>query len=64
MFMTILIILGALFLALVLMVTLGERFAKPIDEQQQAKYNKIIPILVFVMLIVALIKALVETSYF
>jgi len=62
--MTILIILGALFLALVLMVTLGERFAKPIDEQQQAKYNKIIPILVFVMLIVALIKALVETSYF
>lgn len=62
--MTILIILGSLLLALILMVVLGERFAKPIDEQQQAKYNKVIPILVFVMLIVALIKALVETSYF
>lgn len=62
--MTILIILGALFLALVLMVTLGERFAKPIDEKQQAKYSKILPILVFIMLLVAFIKAGVESAYF
>ncbi|WP_298943136.1 hypothetical protein [uncultured Psychromonas sp.] len=62
--MTILIILGALFLALVLMVILGERFAKPIDEKQQAKYSKILPILVFIMLLVAFIKAGVESAYF
>ncbi|MEL0659405.1 hypothetical protein V6255_09670 [Psychromonas arctica] len=62
--MTILIILGMLFLALVLMVVLGERFAKPIDQQQQAKYSKILPILVFIMLIVALIKAVVENGGF
>lgn len=62
--MTILIILGALFLALVLMVILSERFAKPIDEKQQAKYSKILPILVFIMLLVAFIKAGVESAYF
>jgi membrane-associated protease RseP (regulator of RpoE activity) len=62
--MTILIILGVLFLALVLMVTLGERFAKPVDEKQQAKYSKILPILVFIMLLVAFIKAGFESSYF
>ncbi len=62
--MTILIILGMLFLALVLMVVLGERFAKPIDQQQQAKYSKILPILVFIMLIAALIKAVVENEGF
>ncbi|WP_166738838.1 hypothetical protein [Psychromonas algarum] len=56
--MSMLIILGTLFLALVLMVVLVERFAKPTDEKQQAKYSKILPILVFVMLIAALIKQL------
>jgi len=60
--MTILIILGTLLVALVLMVTLGERFAKPVDEQQQSKYSKILPILVFIMLFASLIKAIVEHS--
>lgn len=58
--MTLLIILGTLFITLILMVTLVERFAKPNDEKQHAKYSKILPILVFVMLITALIKGLVE----
>lgn len=54
--MTLLVILGAVFLAVALMVILGERFAKPIDEEQQAKYGKILPILIFIMLFAALIK--------
>ncbi|WDE06551.1 hypothetical protein SG34_006435 [Thalassomonas viridans] len=56
--MTLLMILAAVFGGIALMVILGERFGKPMDEQQQAKYSKIIPILVFVMLIAGLIKAL------
>ena len=54
--MTLLIILGSVFLAVALMVILGERFAKPMDEEQQTKYSKILPILVFIMLFGALIK--------
>ena len=57
--MNALIILTVLFLAIALMVVLVERFAKPVDEQQQAKYSKILPILVFIMLIIALIKMIV-----
>lgn len=57
--MNVLIILAVLFLALALMVILLERFAKPISEEQQAKYSKILPILVFIMLILALIKAMI-----
>lgn len=54
--MTLLIILGSVFLAVALMVMLGERFAKPMDEEQQSKYSKILPVLVFIMLFAALIK--------
>jgi len=57
--MNVLIILVVLFTAIALMVTLVERFAKPVDEQQQAKYSKIIPILVFIMLLTALIKMII-----
>ena len=57
--MTLLIILGSLFLALTLMVTLVERFGKPIDEKKQAKYNKILPVLVFIMLVAALIREMI-----
>jgi hypothetical protein len=57
--MELIIILGVLFLAVALMVTLLERYGKPMDEQQQSKYSKIIPILVFIMLAAALIKQLV-----
>ena len=57
--MNVLIILAVLFLAIALMVILVERFAKPVDEQQQAKYSKILPILVFIMLFIALIKMII-----
>ena len=57
--MNVLIILTVLFVAIALMVILVERFAKPVDEQQQAKYSKILPILVFIMLVIALIKMII-----
>ncbi|WP_157619276.1 hypothetical protein [Psychromonas aquimarina] len=57
--MNVLIILAVLFSAVALMVILIERFAKPVDEQQQAKYSKLLPILVFIMLITALIKGII-----
>ncbi len=57
--MNVLIILAVLFSAVALMVILVERFAKPVDEQQQAKYSKLLPILVFIMLITVLIKAII-----
>lgn len=57
--MNVLIILAVLFLAITLMVILVERFAKPADEQQLAKYSKIVPILVFIMLFAMLIKEFV-----
>ena len=58
--MTLLIILALVFTVVALMVILGERFAKPMDDEQQQKYAKIIPILVFVVLIGSLIKMLVS----
>ncbi|MDN2663705.1 hypothetical protein [Psychromonas sp. 14N.309.X.WAT.B.A12] len=61
--MTIIWILIALFGAVALMVILGERYAKPIDAKQQAKYSKILPILVFAMLFIALIKQVFESGY-
>ena len=57
--MNALIILVVLFSVVALMVILIERFAKPVDEQQQAKYSKLLPILVFIMLITALIKTII-----
>lgn len=54
--MTLLIILLIVFACVALMVVLGERFGSPIDEEQQAKYGKILPILVFVLLFSAIIK--------
>jgi hypothetical protein len=40
------------------MVILGEKFAKPMSDKQQKTYGKIIPILVFILLISAIIKAM------
>lgn len=57
--MNMLIILVVIFSAVALMVVLLERFGKPMDEQQQAKYSKIVTILVFIMLALALIKAII-----
>lgn len=56
--MTLIIILACVFFVVFLMVVLGERFAKPMSEKQQKTYSKIIPILVFVVLIAAIIKAM------
>lgn len=58
--MTLLIILAAVFAVVALMVILGERFGSPMDEQQQSKFAKITRILVFILLIAALIKMLIE----
>lgn len=52
--MTLLYILVAVFLGVALMVILGEKFGKPMEEEEQRKYAKIIPILVFIGLILAI----------
>jgi uncharacterized membrane protein required for colicin V production len=57
--MTLLMIILAVFVGIALMVILGERFGKPISDEEQAKYSKIIPILVFVLLFGSLIKMLI-----
>ena len=57
--MTLLIILACLFAAVALMVILGERFGKPMSEEQQAKFSKTTWILVFVILIAAIIKEII-----
>lgn len=56
--MVLLIILIVLFVAVALMVLLGEKFGKPMDNEQQRKYAKITQILVFVLLAAVLIKAI------
>lgn len=57
--MTLLIILGLVFAGVALMVFFGEKYGKPMDEEQQANYSKWIRILVFVLIIAAIIKMLV-----
>ncbi|MFB0981142.1 MAG: hypothetical protein QMC62_09520 [Alteromonadaceae bacterium] len=54
--MTLIIILLAVFAGIALMVVLGERFAKPMTGEEQAKYSKILPILVFILIVGSLIK--------
>jgi len=62
--MTVIWILIALFAVLTLMVLLVERYGKPMSEKKQAKYSKILPILVFAMLFITLIKQVFESGYF
>jgi len=57
--MTLMMILLAVFAGIALMVILGERFGKPMDDEEQAKYSKIIPILVFILLFGSLLKMLI-----
>jgi len=57
--MTLIIILTCVFLAVALMVILGERFGKPMSDEQQGKYSKITRILVFVLIIGAIIKTMI-----
>jgi hypothetical protein len=58
--MTLLVILGLVFLAVILMVVLGEKFGKPMEPEEQVKYSKWTRILVFAMLIIALIKVALD----
>jgi uncharacterized membrane protein len=57
--MTLFIILCSVFIAVGLMVFLGERFAKPITEKQQGKYSKIITGLVFFLIIAVIIREII-----
>lgn len=56
--MTLLIILGVVFLAVFLMVVLGEKFGSPMSAQQQGKFSKIVMVLVFILILSAIIKNL------
>jgi predicted permease len=56
--MALLIILLLVFAGVALMVFFGERYSKPLENEQQAKYSKIIMILVFVLLIAGIIKSM------
>jgi len=56
--MTLIIILACVFLAVFLMVTLGEKFGKPMTGEQQGKYSKVIKILVFIAIVGAIIKTI------
>ncbi len=57
--MTLITILACVFLAVFLMVIIGERFGKPMSENQQGKFGKITRILVFILLVAAIIKAMI-----
>lgn len=58
--MTLLVILGLVFLAVILMVVLGEKFGKPMEAEEQAKYSKWTRILVFSLIIIAILKMAFE----
>ena len=55
--MTLLYILVAVFVGIVLMVVIGEKFGKKMTEDDQTKYAKILPVLVFILIIGAIIRA-------
>lgn len=57
--MTLLVILACVFVAVFLMVVLGEKFGKPMSNKQQASYSKITVILVFVLFVAAIINAMI-----
>jgi len=56
--MTLIIILVCVFVAMFLMVTLGEKFGQPMTDEQQGKYGKITRVLVFVLIVAAIIKTM------
>lgn len=56
--MTLLIILAVVFGVVALMVVVGERFGKPMTDEQQAKFSKTSWILVLVILLAAIVKQL------
>jgi hypothetical protein len=56
--MTLIIILVCVFVAMFLMVTLGEKFGQPMTDEQQGKYGKITRVLVFILIVAAIIKTM------
>ncbi|WP_371377088.1 hypothetical protein [Thalassotalea aquiviva] len=56
--MTLFWILILVFLGVMVMVVVGEKYGKPLAVKEQQKYSKVIIVLVFVVLISALIKAM------
>jgi uncharacterized membrane protein required for colicin V production len=56
--MTLLYILVAVFVGVALMVVVGQKFGKKMTDEEQAKYAKLIPILVFILIIGAIVRAL------
>tara|TARA_B110000240_G_C13221093_1_gene334672 strand:- start:95 stop:268 length:174 start_codon:yes stop_codon:yes gene_type:complete len=56
--MTLLYILVAVFVGVALMVVIGQKFGKQMTEDDQSKYAKILPVLVFILIIGAIVRAL------
>jgi uncharacterized membrane protein required for colicin V production len=56
--MTLLYILVAVFVGVTLMVSIGQKFGKKMTEDDQKKYAKILPVLVFILIIGAIVRAL------
>lgn len=56
--MALLIILACVFAAVALMVILGQRFGKPMEQGQQRRFAKASWILVFLILIASIVKGL------
>lgn len=57
--MTLLIILACVFAAVALMVVVGEKFGKPMNDEQQKKFSKTTWILVFIILLAAIVKEII-----
>lgn len=57
--MTLLVILAIVFAGVALMVVFGEKYGKPMEPEEQAKYAKWTRILVFSLLFIALINAII-----
>jgi len=56
--MTLLYILVAVFVGVTLMVSIGQKFGKKMTEDDQKKYAKILPVLVFILIVGAIVRAL------
>ena len=56
--MILLYILLAVFVGVFLMVVIGQKFGKPMTSEEQSKYAKITPILVFILIIGAIVREL------
>ena len=51
-----LIIVGVLFIALFIVVKLTEKYARPVDQQQQVKMSRLAMVLMLLVLVMALIR--------